>query len=695
MPKEITELDNFKRQFELAMCHPELTRCKMEKSWTINFPTVDPEPINLDVPTQFGWIRGRDGRLMLRKIPKVGYLVPFLASLKQQMSIKFVYDHVLCSFEENRQRQSNPCEELNDFWAGSFIQSTPLYIEQQGAVIAIQLYYDEVEPANSLGSKKGQHKIGVFYWTLLNLPPQARSNLRSINLLGIINSKLLKQCGVKAFLKPFLNDLEKLEKGVKLGVRDDPRTWFGMLGNIVGDMPASNMLGGFKEGSGFANKPCRICLVGRKELDLIEQHERDCNVRVKAIHAVHVNKITSPNNSVQERNSFSVEYGIVSESNFCALSYFDPTKCLPHDVMHVFYEGLLNLETRLVLNRLVLIDGIVDIETINIKLETFRSGREYTKPPKIRFDDIKNEKKLSFSSSEMQSLTDILPFVLSEYCSCESNPYYANYMLLVRIAASVCCFSFTEEKLKLLEFDILVHNTTFISLYPNNNVDFPTITPKLHALIHLPNQIRLFGPARYFWCFRYESKNAPLKKTMRRICNFRNIPFSIANQVQKLMGLDVRQDGEGDFYGFSHFKIKITKTETKKVSETNRTFWSKTLNESNILHYESFKIAAKNFNISGRICKKGSVFLRYMPGCESLPKFWRIDTVLLSDGGSSVIIFEELLTCVYDCDTFSFIVKPLSSFKALMSSDLYFCAPLHSFENKAQLHVIPRYYNVW
>lgn len=84
-----------------------------------------------------------------------------------------------------------------------------------------------------------------------------------------------------------------------------------------------------------------------------------------------------------------------------------------------------------------------------------------------------------------------------------------------------------------------------------------------------------------------------------------------------------------------------------------------------------------------------------MPGCESLPKLWRIDTVLLSDGGSSVIIFEELLTCVYDCDTFSFIVKPLSSFKALMSSDLYFCAPLHSFENKAQLHVIPRYYNVW
>ncbi len=105
----------------------------------------------------------------------------------------------------------------------------------------------------------------------------------------------------------------------------------------------------------------------------------------------------------------------------------------------------------------------------------------------------------------MQSLTDILPLVLSEYCSCESYPYYANYILLVKIATAMSCYSCTQEHLKQLEFDILAHNTAFISLYPNNNPEFATITPKLHALIHLPSQIRLFGPPRYFWCFCYES----------------------------------------------------------------------------------------------------------------------------------------------------------------------------------------------
>lgn len=666
----------------------------MEKSWAKNFLTIDPEPVDLDVPTEFGWKKGRDGRLMLKKIPKVGYVVPFLASLKQQMSIKFVYESVLASFEKYQNRQNVRIQELTDVWDGSFLPSSPYFIEHCGAVLIIQVYYDEVEPANSLGSKKGQHKVGVFYWTLLNLPPEARSNLRSINLLAIINSTLLKKCGVKNFLKPFLDDLAKLQSGVELNVRNDDRIWFGMVLNIVGDMPASNLMGGFKEGS-FANKPCRICLVGKKELDTIEQHERDCELREKVTHEIQVKKVVNCEASLQERNSFSVQYGIVGECVFSDFHYFDPTKCIPHDVMHVFFEGLLNLETRLLLNQLIFIEGIVDIETLNGKLETFRSQREYTNPPKLRLDEIKNEHKLSFSSSEMQSLTDILPLVLSDFCSCETNEYYCNYILLVRIAASVSCYTLTESNLRLMEYDILAHNAAFISLYPNKNKEYATITPKLHAIIHLPQQIRMFGPARYFWCFRYESKNAPLKKTMRRICNFQNIPFSLANQVQKLMGLDVKNDGEGDFYGMFHSTLKITQTKRGKVSASDRNRWEAAMKASNILNFSSFKKCAKSFKVSGRICSKGTVFLRDMPGSESLPNFWRVSDILISDDGINLFVFEELLTCIFELDSFSFIVKPMNKFQAMKPCQLVFKVPLQSFTKQSQLHVIPRYYFIW
>ena len=116
---------------------------------------------------------------------------------------------------------------------------------------------DDVELANPLGSKKGKHKVSVFYWILMNLPPRFRSSLRSIQLLGIVSSDLLKQRGVDTFLRPFLEDMTLLRKGVTLTVRGETRIWHGMLLNFAGDIPASNHVAGFKEVVGFVNLPSR------------------------------------------------------------------------------------------------------------------------------------------------------------------------------------------------------------------------------------------------------------------------------------------------------------------------------------------------------------------------------------------------------------------------------------------------------
>jgi hypothetical protein len=48
--------------------------------------------------------------------------------------------------------------------------------------------------------------------------------------------------------------------------------------------------------------------------------------------------------------------------------------------------------------------------------------------------------------------------------------------------------------LTVLEKNIEIHNTNHVLLYPKNP-DEPgkAITPKLHSLLHLANQIRMFG----------------------------------------------------------------------------------------------------------------------------------------------------------------------------------------------------------
>jgi hypothetical protein len=42
-------------------------------------------------------------------------------------------------------------------------------------------------------------------------------------------------------------------------------------------------------------------------------------------------------------------------------------------------------------------------------------------------------------------------------------------MFLIRISSTLTCYSFTEDYIRILQFDILCHQTAFVTLYPNKN----------------------------------------------------------------------------------------------------------------------------------------------------------------------------------------------------------------------------------
>lgn len=54
--------------------------------------------------------------------------------------------------------------------------------------------------------------VGLFYYTLGNLRPELRSTHRSIQLIACITSPNLKTYGFKAVLKPFIEDMNELNK---------------------------------------------------------------------------------------------------------------------------------------------------------------------------------------------------------------------------------------------------------------------------------------------------------------------------------------------------------------------------------------------------------------------------------------------------------------------------------------------------
>ncbi len=680
--KVITEEDFLNLIDSSLTTVPPMSRASLEQSWKTYFPTVHPVSVSVRGKTRiYRWKKNQKRKRTLpEKITELetkGYIIPFVTAVKQFLSIRIVNEAVLDSFTKFATEPNNRFYDVSD---GTFLRENSVFVEQNGGVLVFQIYSDEVELANPLGSKKGKHKVVLFYWTLLNLPPLWRSKLKCIQLLGVINAKLLKQCGSQSFLKPFIDQLRAFQNGIELTVRGETRKWFGILLNYVGDMPASNWMGGFKE-SGSALKPCRLCCVSNVDLDKIH-HENDCTMREKVSHALDVANVTGATLTKKTKELRSKQCGVVGSCCFSPLDYFDPTKCFVHDIMHLADEGVLNLETCLFLNKLIS-DNILDLDELNCKISRVFALREYTAPPPLRKEEIMGLTKLSLSSSEMSSLSDVLPLILSQNCSSETNAYYANYLLLLEIVSSLKCYSFSETDLVLLETNIQTHNTAFVSLYSNRVESGSIITPKLHALIHLPQQIRMFGPPRYFSCYRYESKNAPFKKIMKRNCNYRNIPFSLASRHQKLVALNICRDGENDFFGVFNSLNGVSSTVEIKDSK-----WFDILKDSGLSHVTSFS----KCKISGRMCTIGSVFLTKLSSDFDLPTFSQVVDIIVSPE-KFMFVMENLCTWYFEYDRFSYVAVPTKKYFSISCDLLLFKVPLKAFFFDEHVHVIPHYYH--
>lgn len=118
---------------------------------------------------------------------------------------------------------------------------------------------------------------------------------------------------------------------------------------VIGDTPATQLLGGFKEGVSMAKKPCRTCNITIDELGnhlsdkkLNFRNEVEYHDRCDALdHLEGISKMT--------RTFWSKEYGITRRSVLASIPDFDITKCILHDPMHVLLEGIVKVQLQLTL----------------------------------------------------------------------------------------------------------------------------------------------------------------------------------------------------------------------------------------------------------------------------------------------------------------------------------------------------------
>ena len=87
---------------------------------------------------------------------------------------------VLEQIDECPQRIHND-ELIEDYCDGVLFKQHPLFSRDPHALQVIA-YFDELEVCNPLGTHVKRHKVGVVFYSLGNIAPKYRSQIKLINL---------------------------------------------------------------------------------------------------------------------------------------------------------------------------------------------------------------------------------------------------------------------------------------------------------------------------------------------------------------------------------------------------------------------------------------------------------------------------------------------------------------------------------
>ena len=410
---------------------------------------------------------------------------------------------------------------IEDFCDGSVFKSHPLFSKDPHALQIIG-YFDELEVCNPLGSHVKKHKVGVVFFTLGNIHPMYRSTFKSINLAILATKPIIEKHGLDAVLRPFIQDLCSLAtKGISINFQGRKQTFKGALLAFLSDNLASNELGGFKLNFSFSFRCCRTCLVTRSGMSC-EFNSDKVIVRSRLTHENQCKMLIGPT-----ENHYSKTYGINRRSALLDVNHFPFfSGGLPHDWMHDILEGAAPLEIKLLLKHCIS-EKFFTLSEYNQALVHFNYGyTENDKPVPIIQSHFQSDRPLRSTASQMLLLLQILPFLIGDKVP-ESDVNWKCYLLMRKVVDIVFCPVVTEGMASSLKLIIVEHHTLFRSLYPSSFI------PKLHFLIHYPEQMLQLGPMTRTWTIRHEAKLNFFKQTTG-VSSFKNITLSLASHHQRL-----------------------------------------------------------------------------------------------------------------------------------------------------------------
>ena len=216
--------------------------------------------------------------------------------------------------------------------------------------------------------------------------------------------------------KDFKDNINLLNStGLILNIDGKMTKYFGILAICLGDTPALNWLGGFKE-TVNAFKYCRTCEVKKNQIN--------CQLTLRDLE-IHKQRLEILNKaSFDSFKTLSIKYGINFPSPLLKIEGFNICKQLLQDPMHILYEGICHLELKCFFNE-IFEKKLFDLCFFNVCIKNFKyCDVDKTDIPN-KIEKYKDINKFSQTSGQMSTLFHIIPLILGE--TLEKNQYYIEF----------------------------------------------------------------------------------------------------------------------------------------------------------------------------------------------------------------------------------------------------------------------------